>query len=204
MFFPLKMLKSNPKCLFILKKFLIFYWFLRPSLAYFLFRNFLNFLTFPAWLAYKMVTYIKKNTCITLLECPDSTNYKLAFKKVEGSSWSTKWHIFIPIMLYHGVFLEGYQAFQSYLPISLSTAHSPGPLLWEEKNRLSNYKEHLGNPILILAILLQFLFRVLSYLPELGFQQQRSSWLSWNPHRETKHNNFLQKTYLILRSRLKT
>ena len=64
--FPLKMLKSNPKCLFSLKKFLIFYWFLRPSLASFLFRNFLNFLTFPAWLAYKMITYIKKYVYYTI------------------------------------------------------------------------------------------------------------------------------------------
>ena len=130
----------------------------------------------------------------------DSTNYKLAFKEVEGNSWSTKWHIFILILWR---FLRRiYKLFNltsQFLWVLFILQD-----LWEGKNRLSNYKEHLGNLILILAMLLQFLFRVLSYLPELGFQQQRSSWFSWNPHKETKHNNFLQKTYLIKRSRLKT
>ena len=61
MFFLLKCLNPSQNVVFSLIKFLILYWFLRPSLACFLFRNFLNLLTFPAWLAYKGSLQKKKN-----------------------------------------------------------------------------------------------------------------------------------------------
>ena len=59
---PLRILKFNPKSCFYPLKASYFLWILRYEAGLFL-RYFLNFLTFWAWLSYKMVSYKKKMPC---------------------------------------------------------------------------------------------------------------------------------------------
>ena len=66
---PLRILKFNPKRCFYPQKASYFLWILRYEAGLFL-RYFLNFLTFWAWLSYKMVSYKKKLRVIETLAWP--------------------------------------------------------------------------------------------------------------------------------------